>query len=171
MVSIVLLWVKPQCLDLTPLSLNRIQRFQEGRDDNIHCFSTHFYSQLVQYGYDRVKSWTAKKQINIFWKKMLFIPICEEAHWSLCVVVNPGAILKHVSPDSPLTCMLHFDSLKAHDSQKVREHVVHWLNSEWGRIRGLPSTVRPFDCPYFPVYKPTSKFASFNHLLRVFCYT
>ena len=36
--------------------------------------------------------WTVNKKINVFEKKLIFIPINANLHWSLCVVVNPGLI-------------------------------------------------------------------------------
>jgi Ulp1 family protease len=34
-------------------------------------------------------------------KKYIFIPINQRLHWSLCVVVNPGAILNEVEEYGP----------------------------------------------------------------------
>ena len=41
--------------------------------------------------YDRVKSWT--KKIDIFAKRMLIFPICDDEHWYVMIVVNPGQVL------------------------------------------------------------------------------
>ena len=41
--------------------------------------------------YDRVKSWT--KKIDIFSKRMLIFPICDDEHWYVMIVVNPGQVL------------------------------------------------------------------------------
>ena len=43
-------------------------------------------------GPESVASWTANKNINVFQKKLIFIPVNADLHWSLCVVVNPGLI-------------------------------------------------------------------------------
>ena len=43
-------------------------------------------------GVDAVTSWTEKKKINVFEKKLIFVPIHADLHWSLCVIVNPGLI-------------------------------------------------------------------------------
>ena len=42
-----------------------------------------------------MQRWT--KRINIFEKDLVFIPINEDLHWSLAVIVNPGAELPKVS--------------------------------------------------------------------------
>ena len=47
---------------------------------------------LKDEGPEAVSSWTAKKNINIFKKKFVFIPVNADLHWSLCVVVNAGLI-------------------------------------------------------------------------------
>jgi Ulp1 family protease len=37
-----------------------------------------------------VASWT--KKIDIFKKKLIFVPVNADNHWSLCVIVNPGLL-------------------------------------------------------------------------------
>ena len=49
-------------------------------------------STLASDGAEAVSSWTAKKRIDIFEKKLIFVPVNSDLHWSLCVVVNPGFI-------------------------------------------------------------------------------
>ena len=43
-------------------------------------------------GPEAVASWTEKKNINVFSKKLIFVPVNADLHWSLCVVVNPGLV-------------------------------------------------------------------------------
>jgi len=78
--------------------------------DIVHIYSSHFYSRLkrkpdkknkndkndkektkAEKCYDQVKGWT--KKIDIFEKRMLIFPICEESHWYLVIVCNPGHVL------------------------------------------------------------------------------
>jgi len=61
-------------------------------DSNVHFFTSHFMTTLKNDGPESVASWTAKKNINVFQKKLIFIPVNAVLHWSLCVVVNPGLI-------------------------------------------------------------------------------
>lgn len=61
----------------------------------VHFFSSHFYTSLVEEGHSGVESWTRKKNIDVFTKKLIFIPINKSLHWSICVVVNPSAIMEH----------------------------------------------------------------------------
>ena len=39
----------------------------------------------------KVKGWT--KKIDIFEKRMLIFPICEESHWYLVIVCNHGYVI------------------------------------------------------------------------------
>ena len=77
----------------------------EKHQEIVHIYSSHFYTRLrskvdkrdksdktrAEKAYDKVKGWT--KKINIFEKRMLIFPICEESHWYLVIVCNPGHVL------------------------------------------------------------------------------
>jgi sentrin-specific protease 7 len=123
---------------------------------------------LASEGVNGVRSWTAKKNINIFEKRLIFIPINKTLHWSLCVVVNPGAIIASVDDDDdndndndnepkdrPLPCMLFFDSLNMHRKTRVHKDIVKWLNSEWKRMKG--SDAEPFSKNSCRIYDPPGK--------------
>ena len=77
----------------------------------VHIFSTMFYkclnstpkkaSAVASYEKDsslkpaekrhlRVKRWT--KNVNLFEKNMVIIPICEHSHWYLVIAIRPGLI-------------------------------------------------------------------------------
>ena len=47
---------------------------------------------LKREGVGAVSSWTQNKNINVFTKRLIFVPVNADLHWSLCVVVNPGLI-------------------------------------------------------------------------------
>ena len=85
---------------------------------NVYIFSTMFYKRMLtqptskrlkpdsfeknpnlssaQKRHMRVKGWT--KNVELFSKDMIIIPICEHSHWYLVIVIKPGLIV-HV-PDS-----------------------------------------------------------------------
>lgn len=166
--------MKPQSLlkylNLTRLSWNRC-RATIPKTSNVLLMASHFYRSLLDYGYDGVKSWTAKRSINIFEHNMVLIPICVALHWSLCVVVNPGAILKvqcdKGSTDDRLPCMLLLDSAKAHNPKKVHFQVLMWLNEEWRRLKKDDDAACDgdrFTEDTFRIIQPVGKFASFNHV-------
>jgi Ulp1 family protease len=136
---------------------------------DLHIFSSHFFTTLSDDGADAVRSWTAKKNIDIFQKKLIFIPINQSLHWSLCVVVNPAAIVNassdEGSSDDPLACMIFLDSLKAHRKGWVRAQVMKWLNAEWRRLEKEEDgthTGNRFTNKTFPILDPVGKFARFD---------
>ena len=62
----------------------------------VYAFSSMFYSKLTEVAdkgqaYSLVRRWT--KNVDIFSKDFLFVPINIGAHWSLTCVVRPGALL------------------------------------------------------------------------------
>ncbi|KAM6453229.1 sentrin-specific protease 3 isoform 1-T1 [Liasis olivaceus] len=59
--------------------------------EKVHFFNSFFYDKLRTKGYDGVKRWT--KNVDIFNKEILLIPIHLEVHWSLiCVEVKQKKI-------------------------------------------------------------------------------
>jgi hypothetical protein len=120
-------WLNDNLIDF---ALRWISRNNDGRDS--HFFSTHFYTRLADHGVEAVASWTNRKnreQLNVFEKKLVFVPINKSLHWSLCVIVNPGKIKEYVElrdadidlsqNNSELPCLLFFDSLKSHNKSHV----------------------------------------------------
>ncbi|KAK3527581.1 hypothetical protein QTP86_026904, partial [Hemibagrus guttatus] len=55
--------------------------------DQVYFFNSFFYDKLRTKGYEGVKRWT--KNVDIFHKKFLLIPIHLEVHWSLVCVNIP----------------------------------------------------------------------------------
>jgi Ulp1 family protease len=103
---------------------------------------------------------------------MLMLPINKcNAHWSLCVVVNPECIismqelLQHDNDDEDnfkddfkekeVCCILHLDSLggkmEPHDAELIRK----WLNYEWKRQKKVKNNV--FTRTTIKVYEPKGK--------------
>ncbi len=52
-----------------------------GNKSDVHFFTTHFMSRLEKKP-SSVASWT--KKIDIFKKKLIFVPVNDDKHWSLC---------------------------------------------------------------------------------------
>jgi sentrin-specific protease 7 len=135
----------------------------DGRESSsAHFFSTHFFTTLASEGPEGVESWTRKKDVNIFSKKFLFIPINENLHWSLCVVVNPGEITRwkqlDESLDVPMCFMFFLDCLKAHNKETVRTTISKWLNYEWERQSKAKMGTSPFTKTSFLAFEPTGTF-------------
>lgn len=63
---------------------------------SIHVYSTFFYMKMSEYrdrarSYEQVKKWT--NRVDVFSKRYLVVPINENMHWYLAVVVNPAGVL------------------------------------------------------------------------------
>merc|ERR1712228_480959 len=63
--------------------------------DNLHIFNQFFFTKLEsaineknERARFKLSKWT--KNVNIFEKKILIIPINRELHWSLAIITNPG---------------------------------------------------------------------------------
>lgn len=104
---------------------------------NIHLFPSLFFTTMKMKGVKDVVNWTKKHGVDIFTKKLIFIPVNDARHWSLCVVLNPGAIVQYVEKlqhsndskisvcldDAPFPCLLHFDSFNLHDTERLGNSV------------------------------------------------
>ncbi|GFH57133.1 hypothetical protein CTEN210_13609 [Chaetoceros tenuissimus] len=130
--------------------------------DQVHVFTTQFYTKLEQEGVESVVSWTAKKNIDIFEKKYVFVPVNKDIHWSLLVIVNPGNI---ISDDDEEACnrnlehpyVLFMDSLRAHKKSKLQRTLYTWLNKEAARLRKFDrkDPFVPVTCPVEIAHVPT----------------
>ena len=153
-------WLNDSLVDLW---MQWISRDINCKQSDVHFFTSHFYSTLAKEGAKGVKSWTARKNINIFEKKLIFIPINKTLHWSLCVIVNPGAIQSSDddacnanNEDQPVSCILFFDSLKMHSKSRAQKKLVSWLNFEWKQIKKSSSS--PFKLETYQIYDPEGMF-------------
>lgn len=119
---------------------------------------------LKRKGPEAIVSWTKKKDINIFEKKLIFIPVNADLHWSLLVVVNPGLIANYYNSDLPDTedhsIILFLDSLKMHNKNVYAKHIRQWLNSEHRRLeRGeVGGIIDTFTHDSIPVVSPKSTY-------------
>ncbi|KAM4748227.1 sentrin-specific protease 3 [Rhinophrynus dorsalis] len=83
--------------------------------DKVHFFNSFFYDKLRTKGYEGVKRWT--KNVDIFNKQLLLIPIHLEVHWSLvCVDVSNRTIT-------------YFDSQRTLN-RRCPKHIAKYLQAE-----------------------------------------
>ncbi|XP_068128110.1 sentrin-specific protease 3 [Hyperolius riggenbachi] len=83
--------------------------------DKVHFFNSFFYDKLRTKGYEGVKRWT--KNVDIFNKQLLLIPIHLEVHWSLvCVDVSKRTIT-------------YFDSQRTLN-RRCPKHIAKYLQAE-----------------------------------------
>lgn len=70
--------------------------------DSIYVFNTFFFpilmSDSVENSYSKLRRWTAKE--DLFSKKYIVIPVNENYHWYLALIVNPAFILTEQVKDS-----------------------------------------------------------------------
>ncbi|XP_059086226.1 uncharacterized protein LOC131882947 isoform X2 [Tigriopus californicus] len=80
------------------------EKLSQAEKKQIHIFSSHFFSKLNQRlrkepnsilsqsarRHEQVKKWT--KKVDLFTKRLVIIPVCEENHWYLIIISNPGYI-------------------------------------------------------------------------------
>ena len=99
----------------------------------VHIFTTMFYKRLLtvpeqipkensfeknetlsdaQKQHMRVKGWT--KKVNLFEKKLIIVPICEQSHWYLVIVMNLG------QPDISGSSIVVLDSMGGTQPEAVR---------------------------------------------------
>ncbi|XP_008326456.1 sentrin-specific protease 3b [Cynoglossus semilaevis] len=83
--------------------------------EKVHFFNSFFYDKLRTKGYDGVKRWT--KNVDIFQKDLLLIPIHLEVHWSL------------VSVDIPHRAITYFDSQRTLN-RRCPKHIFKYLQAE-----------------------------------------
>ncbi|KAM6949093.1 sentrin-specific protease 3b [Aplochiton taeniatus] len=83
--------------------------------EKVHFFNSFFYDKLRTKGYDGVKRWT--KNVDIFQKELLLIPIHLEVHWSL------------VSVDISRRAITYFDSQRTLN-RRCPKHIAKYLQAE-----------------------------------------
>ncbi|XP_028847497.1 sentrin-specific protease 3b [Denticeps clupeoides] len=83
--------------------------------EKVHFFNSFFYDKLRTKGYDGVKRWT--KNVDIFQKDLLLIPIHLEVHWSL------------VSVDIKHKTITYFDSQRTLN-KRCPKHIAKYLLAE-----------------------------------------
>ena len=141
----------------------------------VHYFSTHFYSTLCKKGPEGVERWTTRKGIDVFEKRLIFVPVNKSLHWSLAIIVNPGAISKHCEllekydpdcqvefdeecSDEACPMILFFDSLGCHKRKTVVANLREWLNAEWARHKANEGSHQdPFNMDTIKVLSPKGK--------------
>ncbi|GFH16553.1 ULP_PROTEASE domain-containing protein, partial [Haematococcus lacustris] len=91
----------------------------------------------------RVKKWT--KNVDLFSKDYVFVPIHEALHWSLALICHPGRWAQQ--PGQPGTCILHLDSMasgRLHTPNTIFQTLRNYLAAEWASNAAdpRPSTAR-----------------------------
>ena len=142
-----------------------------------HVFSTFFFTKLSEAprhasaeAYEKVKSWC--RGVDLFAKDALFVPVNEHLHWSLAVVLRPGAAAPPsavvdlaassddeaaaaAEPPTPAgPCVLVMDSLRSHDAARIAAYVRSFLRAAWADRPGAPGCDGRFEEASMPVVLP-----------------
>jgi Ulp1 family protease len=113
-----------------------ITRNESTEGSAVHIFTSHFYTKLAEEGVQAVSRWTTNQNIDIFKKKMVFVPVRKDLHRSLCVVSNPGTInwqhCDRVGELDCIPCLVFLDPMKDYHNHKVvGQKIIEGLNFEW----------------------------------------
>jgi len=138
------------------------EKLDSEKYNDIHVYSSHFFARLKgstafvikdkakrvkqeEEEYLRVKNWTRK--INIFSKYMLIIPVCEDEHWYLIIVCNPGLVGKRTEDyqeKSLVPSIMVLDSLGSSHKKSV-ERIRSYLTYEYFERFKLPQSFKDSD--------------------------
>ncbi|KAI0357362.1 hypothetical protein OH77DRAFT_1422202 [Trametes cingulata] len=83
--------------------LDELRKDQPELAEQVHIFNSFFFKKLnskkeVRDSYPSVRKWTSK--VDIFKKKYIIVPINENFHWYLAIIVNPENILHPPPPQA-----------------------------------------------------------------------
>lgn len=115
-----------------------VQTLDESQRNRFHIFNSFFHKKLTEKMRDKedraasikgMLSWT--RNIDIFSKQAIFVPIHNNLHWSLAVILNPGK-LRSTDKDQQ-QIILHLDSLgpMGHGTRSVGDSLRNFLRTAW----------------------------------------
>jgi len=141
------------------------EKFDDSLRKRVHLFNTFFFKKWTQctqrntegsFEYDAsrytiVSKWT--KNVDIFSKDFLVIPVNHKLHWTLAIVCFPGAVVENQDSKHHY-CILGFDSLKMFRRSHFEE-ITKYLNMAWKNravksVRYAPFSVKrciPLETP------------------------
>eukprot|EP01133_Synstelium_polycarpum_P005694 gene5694-6578_t len=125
--------------------------------ERFYFFNTFFYNSLTKKSsdeaYKKIAKWT--RDVDIFSKDFLFIPINENFHWTLCIISFPGQDAESSTAlNKPL--IMYLDSLNAalgSVTSKIRTYLqMEWKHKKSDRSNGvIPERV--FNAANLPVVR------------------
>jgi sentrin-specific protease 7 len=151
-------WYLQRCYD-------RIK--EQSYKDKVHIFSTQFYPLLKKDPERAAQRVPLPSKTKIFEKDFLFIPVNENAHWTLFVVCYPGKdnpYNKKTTDMKQPTCIMNIDSLGSSHrtaSRKIREYLSLRYKVEYnvekkfdaenipGMVSSVPGQDNHCDCGVF----------------------
>ncbi len=137
-------------------------------ENSVYAFNCLFYPKLteekkMEKGYPNIKRWT--KNVDIFQKEMLIIPINQSTHWSVLFILFPNRLFAEnekgggseddicdtqsdnegaslTVEDLQVPCILCFDSSSIHNSKTLAEKIKVYLRMEYmdKKCRGMENS-------------------------------
>lgn len=114
-----------------------LQRRDERLQFSAKFFSSFFFGRLRRtkpIDYEGVKGWT--KNVDLFSKKYVFVPVCDSFHWSLIIVANLDKLEEAIEKkpdrsDSKSPRIIYLDSLDPSRGVSFAETMRQYLVEEW----------------------------------------
>ncbi len=148
-------WLNDCVIDFWMMWITR----KEPADENwVHTFNMQFYTSLIEKGVDHVLKWIQKRNLDVFSKTMLILPINKQLHCSLCCIFNPRAVMSsndEEHPDMEMCFLLFLDPLDYHSRVQVCQEIREWLNAAWNRKHN--TNTRMFTHLTTPWFTPEGK--------------
>ncbi|CAN8076503.1 unnamed protein product [Agarophyton chilense] len=115
-----------------------LQQRAPGLQMTAKFFSSFFFGRLRRtkpIDYEGVRSWT--KDVDIFSKQFVFVPICDSYHWSLIIIANLHNLndvldeecVEHVEHERPR--IVYLDSLDPSRGSTFVDSIRRYLVEEW----------------------------------------
>lgn len=108
-------WLTDTPVDFYMLWLTR----NRCKDKDAYFMPTLMYQLIMSDGPDKVVGYLKKKKIDLL-AQNVYVPVCQDCHWTLMVIVNAGYVDSHLGkkksrrgrkPNDPFPCFLYFNSL------------------------------------------------------------
>jgi hypothetical protein len=108
-------WLTDTPVDFYMLWLTR----NRCKDKDAYFMPTLMYQLIMSDGPDKVVGYLKKKKIDLL-AQNVYVPVCQDCHWTLMVIVNAGYVDSHLGkkklrrgrkPNNPFPCFLYFNSL------------------------------------------------------------
>lgn len=145
--------------DIVTAYMNIIfQEMDPYQRETVHLFSNFFFSKVKRISkldQDEVRNLIMRwdKDVKLFNKDFLALPICEGLHWLLLIICFPQKVpsdddvivIDPSSPDKPKTCcILIFDSLRYNYLSSFTDPLRHFLKARWKYERPTEKITKNF---------------------------
>ncbi|EGV63326.1 Ulp1 protease family protein [Yamadazyma tenuis] len=123
------------------------------QNSDYYSWTSHFYTTLQERGYDGVRRWSKRRKLNLFEKKLIFIPInISSTHWALSIINNQNKTIEYF--DSLRIISGEFSGLYLIKSYMEGEVIRLGASVDISEYRFLPNSQVPqqkngFDCGVF----------------------